>query len=236
MLAVVINAALVLVGSVIGLLLKSKISEKLTKSLMHGLALCVMVIGIMSAIKTQDILCVIICMVVGILIGEFLRIEDRLDGLGKIVKSKFVRKGDSESRFVEGFMTTTLLFCVGSMAITGSMEAGINQNYSIIISKSVIDAVTSISFAATMGIGVCFSSLGVFVYQGLLTVLFILVGPFISAEAINEMSAVGGLAIIAISLNMLDVLPAKIRSGNMLPAIFLPLAYIPLSNLIQSLF
>ena len=216
MLAAVINAVLVLVGSITGLLLKGKISDKLTQSFVHGLALCVVIIGITSAAKTQNILCVIICMIVGILIGESLRIEDRLDSLGDIVKKKVMR-GRESGRFTEGFITTTLLYCVGSMAITGSMEAGINNDYSIIISKSVIDAIASISFAATLGVGVCFSSLGVLVYQWLLTLLFILVGPFIPEAVINEMSAVGGLIIIAIALNMLVFSnDKKIRCGNML--------------------
>ena len=235
MLAAVINAILVLAGSSLGLLLKGKISERLMQSILSGLGLCVLVIGISGATKTQNILCVIICMVIGILIGEALRIEDRLDSLGGLIKDK-LKFGSDSGNFTQGFMTATLLYCVGSMAITGSMEAGLNNDFSIIISKSVLDAVASVSLAAALGIGVCFSALSVLVYQGLLTLLFIFVGFFIPVDAVNEMSAIGGVIIIAIGLNMFVLPTNKIRCGNMLPAIFLPIAYIPIADFIISLF
>ena len=144
MIAAVINAVLVLAGSVVGLLFKGKIKEKYSRAIMTGLGLCVGLIGISGAIETENILCVIICMAVGVVIGEMLRIEDRLDGLGDTLKRKFM-KGRESGRFTEGFMTATLLFCVGSMAVVGSMKAGIDHDYSIIISKSVIDCITAVS-------------------------------------------------------------------------------------------
>jgi uncharacterized membrane protein YqgA involved in biofilm formation len=235
MIATVINAVFVLAGSILGLLLKNKISEKYAKAITAGLGLCVAIIGICSAILTNNILCVIICMVLGVIIGELLKIEDRLDHLGAAIKSRVMR-GRESGQFTEGFMTSTLLFCVGSMAITGSMEAGINHSYTILLSKSVIDCVTAVTFAAAMGIGVCFSSVSILIYQGLLTVLFILVGPFLPAAVTNEMSAVGGLLIVAIGINMLGLGKNHLRCGNMLPAVFLPIAYIPLSELIKTLF
>jgi len=117
----------------------------------------------------------------------------------------------------------------------GSMEAGINGDYRILLSKSVIDCVTAVTFAAAMGIGVCFSALGVLIYQGALTMLFIFVGPFLPEAVITEMSAVGGLLIIAIGLNMLGATKDRIKTGNMLPAIFLPIAYVPLAAFIGRL-
>ena len=143
--------------------------------------------------------------------------------------------GGSNSRFVEGFVNASVLFCVGAMAINGAMEAGMNQNYDIIISKGVIDGVTSITFAAAMGIGVPFAVIPILLYEGGLTLLAGVVGPYLPAAVITEMSAVGGAIIVGISINMLGLGKEKIRVGNMLPAIFLPIAYMPLAAWIQGL-
>lgn len=236
MIAAVINAALVIAGSIVGLIFKGKIKEKYSNALMTGLGLCVMMIGISGAIKTENVLCVIISMVIGIILGELLRIEDRLDSLGEVLKTRLM-KGRESGRFTEGFMTASLMFCVGSMAIVGSMEAGIQHNYATILSKSVIDCVTAVTFAATMGIGVAFSGLAVLVYQGLLTLIFILVGNIMPPAMINEMSATGSLLIIGLSLNMIGVTGEKrIRVGNMLPAIFLPILIVPLLEWLGKVF
>lgn len=235
MIATLINAALVLLGSVIGLLFRKYISDRFSKVVTQALALCVASIGISMAVKTADTLCVIICMVLGVLLGELLRIEDRLDGAGEFLRRKLIRDGGS-SRFTEGFVTATLLYCVGAMAITGSIEAGLNHNYGIIVSKGVIDGVTSITFAATMGVGVAFSIIPLIIYQGAITLLAAVVGPYLPAEVITEMSAVGGIAIIGIALNMLSIPNLKIKVGNMLPAIFLPIIYVPLVNWLSGLF
>ena len=236
MIATVINASLVLIGSILGLLLRGRLSEQLSLSLTRALALCVMLIGIQSATGSQNLLCVIICMVVGTLLGEWLRIEDRLDSLGEILRRGLVRS-NGNSRFTEGFVSATILFCVGSMAIMGSIEAGLNHNYTILISKGIIDGVTSISFAASMGIGVAFSAIPLLLYQGALTLLAIAVGPFLATQtaSITELSAVGGVIIMGIAINMFQFSTYKIRVGNMLPAVFLPLLYIPFSNWISSL-
>ena len=155
MIATVINVALVLLGSALGLVFKNLISERLMTILTHAMGLCVLGIGISSMIGTQNMLCVIVCMVVGTVIGNAVDIELRLERAGDLLRAKLV-KGDGDSRFTEGFVTASLLFCVGAMAITGSIDAGLNQRYETIISKGVIDGVTSVSFAATMGIGVAF--------------------------------------------------------------------------------
>lgn len=235
MLGTIINVALILLGSVLGLVFKNLISEKLSNVLTSALALCVLGIGISGMIGTEDTLCVIICMVIGTLIGEAVDIERRLEGAGDLLRRKLI-KGESTSRFTEGFVTATLLYCVGAMAITGSIEAGLNQNYSILISKGVLDGVTSISFAAAMGIGVAFSVIPLFLYQGGITLLAAVVGPYLGQAVITEMSAVGGTLIVAIGINMLGLGREKIRVGNMLPAIFLPILYIPLVNWLTSLF
>ena len=233
MLATYINCALVLAGSILGLLLKGKIGPRFMSAMHSAMALCVLGIGITSAIKTEHTLCLIICMVVGTCLGVALRIEQRLDSLGGWIKRRVVKKGDS-SKFTEGFVTASLLYCVGSMAVMGSIEAGINHNYSILVSKGVIDGVTSISLAATTGVGVAFSVVPLLLYQGGLTLLAGLVGPLLSDMMVLEMSAVGGTIILGIGFNML--FPEKhIPVGNMLPAIFLPIAYLPLVELLGSL-
>lgn len=233
MLATYINCALVLAGSFLGLLLKGRIGPRFMSAMHSAMALCVMGIGITSAIKTEHTLCLIICMVVGTCLGVALRIEQRLDSLGGWIKRRVVKKGDS-SKFTEGFVTAALLYCVGSMAVMGSIEAGINHNYSILVSKGVIDGVTSISLAATTGVGVAFSAVPLLIYQGALTLLAELVGPLLTDMMVLEMSAVGGTIILGIGFNML--FPEKhIPVGNMLPAIFLPIAYLPLVGLLGSL-
>ena len=234
MIATFINAGLVLLGSLLGLLFKNRISSRFSVIITQALSLCVLGIGIANVLKTDDTLCVIICMVLGTLLGEALKIEDRLDGAGELLRRKLIRD-DGNSRFTEGFVTATLVYCIGAMSITGSIEAGLNHNYSILVSKGVIDGVTSISFAAAMGAGVAFSVIPLTVYQGAITLLAAVVGPYLSGAVIAAMSGVGGTIIVGLAINMLGLTKTKIKVGNMLPAIFLPIAYVPLVNWITSL-
>lgn len=235
MIATVVNVALVLVGSALGLLFRRLISRKLLGVLTHALGLCVAGVGITSLVATQDMLCVIVCMVVGTVIGQGIDIEARLERGGEWLRQR-VDRGNPNSRFTESFVSASLLFCVGAMAITGSMEAGLNQNYTILFTKGVIDGVSAISFAATMGAGVAFSALPLLCYQGAITLLAGWAGPYLPQAVIVEMSAVGGALIVGIAINMLGLGREKIKVGNMLPAMFLPLIYFPLSQWIGSLF
>lgn len=219
MIATVVNVVLILIGSTLGLLFQNRISARFTATLTSALGLCVLGIGVSSMIKTADTLCVILCMVAGTLLGEVMHIEERLEGIGDALRSKLTR-GEGNSRFVEGFVSATILFCVGAMAINGSLEAGLRQDYSILISKSVIDGFTAITFAAAMGVGVVFCVVPLFLYQGGLTLLAVFAGGYLSAPVVTEMSAVGGTIIVGIALNMLGLPKEKIRVGNMLPAIF----------------
>lgn len=234
MFAVIVNMVLVLLGSVLGLLLKSRFSERTGQAVMKCLGLCVLGIGLTSLLGTGDTLCLIICMVIGTLLGEWIDIEKRMDGIGEALKRKLM-KGEGNNRFVEGFVTATVIYCVGAMAINGSIEAGLNHDYAILISKSVIDGISAITFSAAMGVGVAFSIVPILLYEGGLTLLAGVVGPYLPPAVITEMSAVGGAIIVGISMNMLDLPKEKIRVGNMLPAIFLPLAYLPLSQWIGGL-
>lgn len=233
--ATFINMLLVLLGGAAGLMFKNLISDRLMSILTHALGLCVLCIGISSAIGTQNMLCVIVCMVTGTVIGNTVDIERRLEGAGDFLRTRLI-KGEGGSRFTEGFVNASLLFCVGAMAITGSIDAGLNHNYTTIVSKGVIDGVTSISFAATMGVGVMFSVIPLLIYQGGITLLAGWVGPYLPPAVITEMTAVGGALIIAISVNMLELGKEKIKVGNMLPAIFLPVLYIPLAEWLEHWF
>ena len=228
MLGTVVNAVLILAGSFLGICFQSRIGARFSAILTHALGLCVMAIGVTSAIATENTLCVIVCMVAGTVLGEAVDIEGRLDGVGEFLRRRLAR-GDPGGgrRFTEGFVTASVLFCVGSLAIMGSMEAGIRGRYDILISKGVIDGVTSITLASALGVGVACSALPLALYQGGLTLLFALAGPLLDEAAITEMSAVGGTIILGIGINMLGLGMAKIRVGNMLPAIFLPLVYLP---------
>lgn len=229
MFAVFVNMALVLVGSAVGLLLKNRFSERMGQAVMKGLGLCTVGIGMSSLLGGKDTLCTIICVALGTILGEWLNIEKGMDDLGEPLRRKLI-KGEGNSRFVEGFVNATVLYCVGAMSINGAIAAGINGDYSILISKSVMDMVSSITFAAAMGIGVPFAVIPILLYEGGLTLLAGVVGPYLSAAVITEMSAVGGAIIVGIGLNLLGASKEGIRVSNMLPAIFLPIAYVPLAN------
>ncbi len=235
MLAVFVNMATVLIGSAIGILFRNKIKESYVKAIISALALVTFVIGISSAITTQNLLCVIVCMAFGTLLGELLRLDDRINGAGDWIKRKVLRGRFEGSRFTEGFVSACILFCVGSMTIMGSLEAGVNHNYSIIFAKSALDFVSSMMFGAAMGIGVSFSAVFILVFQGGLTLLAGLVSPYLSAAVITEMTAVGGTILIGMGFNMLELSEKRVKVANMLPAILLPLAYLPLSNWISGL-
>lgn len=231
MIAQVINGVAILIGALIGNKVRGGISDRFRSILMQAMALAVMLIGILGAIKTTDALAVVICLAVGAVIGEGINIEKRLENLGDGIKRKL--KG-AEATFTEGFVSASLIFCVGAMAIVGSLDAGLRGEYSTILTKSLIDGITATVLASTLGIGVAFSGLAVFLYQGLITLLAGFLQPLLSELIITEMSAVGGLLIFAIGLNMQGM--TKIRVGNLLPAIFMPMVYIPLYNWIMTFF
>lgn len=236
MLASVINAALIVLGCAIGVIFKNKIAARFTEVLMGGLALIVTMLGIQNAIHTTDVLGLIICMIVGTLLGEGINIEARLDRGGEKLRKLIQKQGDNDSSFTQGFVNASLLFCVGSMAIMGSMEAGINHDFTIILSKAVIDCIAAVSFSAVLGIGVGFSALTVLLYQGLLTLLAIWVAPLLTDPImLTQISAVGGILLMGVGFNMIFT-DKHLSVGNMLPAMFMPIAYIPLANWLSSLF
>ena len=235
MIAVFVNTATVLIGSLLGILFRNRLKASLQEALMKALALCTVVIGVSSAIATKDLLCVIICLVIGTALGEWIRIDDGIEHAGDFIKDKVLKGRVKENRFTEGFVSACILFCIGSMTVVGSLEAGINHNYSIIYAKSTMDFVSSMAFGAAMGLGVTCSAAFVLVFQGALTLLASLVGPALSTAVVTEMSAVGGVILIGMAVNMLGLGKERIKVANMLPAIFLPIAWFPLVSWLQSL-
>ncbi len=233
MLGVWVNFATVVVGGILGTLLRGGIKEKYSKTVNAGLALCVLLIGMSGALKTENMLMVIVSIVIGSLLGELLRIEDGLDKLGDWAQRKFA-KGDAG--FATGFVNATLLFCVGAMAVVGSLEAGLANKPDTLVAKAALDGVSSIIFASSFGLGVAFSAIPLTIYQGGIALLAGVLAPFLTDALINEMSAVGSILIIALSLNMLEVTKTRIRVGNMLPAILVPCVYLPIANWISTLF
>jgi uncharacterized membrane protein YqgA involved in biofilm formation len=212
----IVNAVAIFLGCSVGLILKSKFPEKIEKIIMQALGLASLLIGMQMAIKADNILLVIFSLVIGGVIGEIIDIEAGLERFGERIKRKFKSNNTSE-RFVEGFLTASLLYCVGSMAIMGAIKEGLSGNPDILYAKSLLDGVTSIAFTAAMGIGVLFSAIPVFLYQGGITLLARTIKDFLSPEIINEMTAVGGILIWGIGFGLLGI--KKIKVGNLLPAI-----------------
>jgi uncharacterized membrane protein YqgA involved in biofilm formation len=221
MIGTIVNAAAIIAGGTTGRLLKKGIKNRYKTTIMQAISLSVILIGISSALKATDLLGVIICMAVGSLLGEALKIENRLEALGDYAEKRF--SGSVNGGFSKGFVTASLVFCVGSMAIVGSLESGLTGNHDTLFAKSLLDGITSVVFASTFGSGVIFSAAPVLIYQGTITMGASLLKPFLTADVIAQMSGVGGLLIAAIGINMLHI--ARIKIGNMLPAIFLPLIY-----------
>lgn len=212
----IVNVVAIFLGCSVGLILKSKFPEKIEKIIMQALGLASLLIGMQMAIKADNILLVIFSLVIGGVIGEIIDIEAGLERFGERIKRKFKSNNTSE-RFVEGFLTASLLYCVGSMAIMGAIKEGLSGNPDILYAKSLLDGVTSIAFTAAMGIGVLFSAIPVFLYQGGITLLARTIKDFLSPKIINEMTAVGGILIWGIGFGLLGI--KKIKVGNLLPAI-----------------
>ena len=228
--AVLVNTATVLTGSLIGILFRNRLKENLRNAVMKALGLCTLLIGISSAIATRDLLCVILCMVIGTVLGEMLKIDDGIEHAGDAIKAKLLKGRENSGsstleNFTDGFVSASILFCIGSMTIMGSLEAGIRHDYSIIYAKSMMDFVSSMAFGAAMGFGVTCSAVFVLVFQGALTLLAGVLGSALSDAAVTEMSAVGGVILMGMALNLLECGRERIKVANMLPAIFLPILW-----------
>ncbi len=221
MLGTFVNAGAIILGAIIGMLLKKSLKEKMMDTLMKGLGLCTIFLGISGSLKGENSLILILSIVIGTLIGEGLDLEDKVNRLGLWIESKFKNHAKSQDSIAEGFVTASLLFCVGALAIIGSLQSGLRGNNEVLFNKSMIDFAAAVIFGSTLGIGVIFSSVLVLMYQGTITLLAQWISPFLTDTVINEMTCVGSVIIIGLGLNMIGL--TKFRVMNYVPAIFLPI-------------
>jgi uncharacterized membrane protein YqgA involved in biofilm formation len=220
-LGTIVNTLAIILGSVLGLLFKKGIPARYSNTITQGLGLAVLLIGVSMSLQTGQVLVVVLSLVLGALTGELLNIQGGLDRLGQWLERKV---GGASGELGRAFITASLGFCIGAMAIVGAIEDGLNHNPQVLYIKSLLDGVTSVIFASTMGLGVLFAAIPVLLYQGTITLLAFVVKDFLGTAVIQEMTATGGLLILGIALNMLKI--AEIKVANLLPAIFfaIPLA------------
>ena len=208
-----VNTVAVLVGSGLGVLLKTGLAEKYKETVMQTLGLAVGIIGIKMALASENFIMVILSLVIGAIMGEYFTLNKKIDNLGQKLTAKCGQKyGDVGV----GFVTASLIYCIGAMAIVGALQDGINGDAGILYAKALLDGISAIVFAATLGIGVSLSALSILVYQGSITLLAGVLQPLLIPAVITEITATGGVLIIAIALSMLNIL--KIRIANLLPS------------------
>ena len=210
-----VNGIAIIVGSIIGIVLKSGFIKAKSKAIMGALGLSTLIIGFQAVINYANVLLLIVALALGVLIGEFLKLEDHINHFAFALEKRFAK--GSDSTFAQGFVTASILFGVGAMAIVGSLESGLRQNETILYTKSLLDFISSIVFASTYGWGVLFSAFVIVIYQGAITLLSTFVAPVMTDMLITDISAVGSALIIAIGLNMLEM--TKLKLANFLPAI-----------------
>ena len=236
MFGVIINVITVIIGSAIGLLFKKGIPERVSNAAMIGLCACTLYIGISGSLCGENVLILIVSVVLGAIVGTLLNIDRAINTLAGKVEARFKKDGEKIS-IAEGLVSATLLFCVGSMTVTGSIQAGLTGDNSVLITKATLDLVSSMMLASSLGIGVLMASVSVFVIQGGLVLLAGLISPLMSTGAINEMTCAGSLLIIMIGTNLMGI--TKIKVADFLPAIlFAPVIYniVPLFEKLRSLF
>jgi uncharacterized membrane protein YqgA involved in biofilm formation len=220
MFGTIVNFGAIILGSIIGMVLKKGISEKVSTTVIHGVSLCIIFIGISGAIKGSNFILIIISIALGSLIGELMDLDNMIQNLGNALEKKFKGKNVKIS---EGFVTSSLLFCVGSMAIVGALQSGLEGNHKILFAKSIIDGITSVIFASSLGVGVLLSSFSVLIYQGSITIAASFLKPLLTQAVITDMSAVGSILIMGLGFNMLNM--TKIKVANLLPAVLIPIIY-----------
>lgn len=241
-LGTIINAAAVVAGGLIGLLIRSGLKQRFQDTLMHACGIATLFIGISGTlagmlkvsdtgvIDTQNTMLLVASLVIGGLLGELINIELRLDHLGerlqKLVKSS---KGSEGHSFVDGFVTSSLVICVGAMAIVGSIQDGLTGDFSMLVAKATLDFVIVMIFASTMGVGVVFSALPLAIYQGLITLCAVLISPLLTEQLISDMSFIGSALIFCVGINL--IWPKKVKVGNLLPAILIPVFYTAIRSL-----
>lgn len=221
LLGTIVNALAIIMGAFIGKVLGKGISEGVKNTVLQGLGLGVLLVGVTMALETNKIIVVLISLMLGAVVGEIIGIERKLEAGGNALERK-VNANGNQGDIAKGFVTATLIYCVGAMAIMGALESGLRGNHDILYAKSLLDGVMSIVLASTLGMGVAFSALSVMIYQGSITLLAQWVSRFMTDPVIAEVTSTGGLLIVGIGLNILEI--KKIKVGNLLPSIVVAFA------------
>ncbi len=225
MIATFINAGAVVLGSLIGLLLNRRIGERLKDVVYSGIGVISLVIGFSMALQMQRVLYLALSVVIGGILGTWWGVENGILRLGEFLKRRFQRS-DSESEFAYGFLSSSVLFCVGAMTIVGSFQAGVDGNYELLLTKSVMDGTMAILLTAAMGIGVAFSALVILIYQGGLTLLATWLRPFVSQLMLSEITAVGGALVVMIGINLLGI--KRIKTADFVPGLLVVIIFVVL--------
>lgn len=231
-LGTLVNVLAVIVGAAIGMLFKRGLKERFQSIMMQACGLATMFIGLSGAfemifsvedgrLKAGSTMLIVVSLILGGLLGELINIERLLDGLGEKLKGLVKAKGDN--KFVEGFVTSSLVICVGAMAICGPLEEGLTGNSQTLFIKAILDLVIIVVFASVYGIGAGFSAIPLGVYQGLITLCAAFIAPYLSDTLISYLSGIGSVLIFAVGLNL--IFPKKIRVGNLLPTLIIPIIY-----------
>ena len=216
------NSAAIILGGSIGLALKKGLSDRIASAVMNALALCVLYIGVSGMLKGENILITILSMVFGTLVGEWIDLDKKINQLGDEIESR-VSSENKEHSVSNGFVTASLLFCVGAMAIVGALQSGLTGNHDTLFAKSLIDGIAAIVMASSLGIGVLLSAGLILVYEGGITLFANVLAPLLTDSVINEMTCVGSLLIVGLALNMLKLTNLKIM--NYAPAVFFPILF-----------
>ncbi|MDD3169144.1 MAG: DUF554 domain-containing protein [Eubacteriales bacterium] len=225
MLGPIVNGVVIVLCALAGKFFVKGLSGRFEEIIKKAIGLSIMYIGISGAMDNKRVMLLIISMVAGSIIGEWINIDKGMNTLGLWAEKKF---GFGEGNFAKGFVTASILFCTGSMAIVGAMQSGLQGNHEMLYAKSILDGVIAIVFASTMGIGVAFSAVPVFLYEGAIALGAGFIKDWLTPEIITEMSAVGSLLIAALGFNFLEI--REIKVANMIPAIFLPWLFIAIET------
>ncbi len=228
MFATIVNTIAVIVGGTIGTLFGNRIKPEFSSGIMKVMGFITACIGIQGAAGTKNFLVVVLSLVIGTMLGMLLRLDDRIGGAGDWAKRKLANTPLGKGPFSDALVTCFMLFCIGTMTILGSIRAGLDHDYSILFTKSIMDFISAIAFSSALGAGVIFSAIPLLIFQGALTLLAGAAEPVLTAEVINEMSAVGGPIFLAMACNIIGIGKEHFKVGDMLPAIFLPILMVPL--------
>lgn len=241
-LGTLVNMAAIIAGATIGIIIRGRLRQRFQDTIMKALGLAVIFIGIsgtlqgifrveQEGLQTENIMLMVVSLAIGAFAGELIDIEARLDSLGERIKKALKVKGDKGRNFVEGFVNSSLLFCIGAMAIIGSINDGLTGDATTLYAKGFIDGTVAIFFSSALGLGVFFSIIPLGIYQGGITLLAKYIEPFLNDRLIGNISFIGSILIFGIGINM--IFGKKIKCGNLLPAVLVPIAYEIIINLLH---